>query len=87
LKEYYQPSMMYWITGGVKRSLQSQSWNAITFNQVTEAYYTQLSVSNGPVTIMHTTANALMSAVVYGFGYEKAYGHSGGFTTPKKIQG
>ena len=80
LKEYYQPSMMYWITGGVKRSLQSQSWNTITFNQVTEAYYTQLSVSNGPVTIIHTTANALMSAVVYGFVYREAYGHSGGFS-------
>ena len=87
LKEYYQPSMMYWITGGVKRSLQSQSWNTITFNQVTEAYYTQLSVSNGPVTIMHTTANALMSAVVYGFESRIAYGHSGGFSVQKKIQG
>ena len=87
LKKYYQPSMMYWITGGVKRSLQSQSWNTITFNQVTEAYYTQLSVSNGPVTIMHTTANALMSAVVYGFAYRIAYGHSGGFSVQKKIQG
>ena len=80
LKEYYQPSMMYWIRGGVKRSLLSQSWNTITFNQVTEAYYTQLSVSNGPVTIIHTTANALMSAVVYGFAYREAYGHSGGFS-------
>ncbi|XP_065903849.1 uncharacterized protein [Dysidea avara] len=87
LKEYYQPSMMYWITGGVKRSLQSQSWNTITFNQVTEAYYTQLSVSNGPVTIIHTTANALMSAVVYGFDYSDAYGHPGGFSVQKKIQG
>ena len=87
LKEYYQPSMMYWITGGVKRSLQSQSWNTITFNQVTEAYYTQLSVSNGPVTIIHTTANALMSAVVYGFDYREAYGHPGGFSVQKKIQG
>ena len=87
LKEYYQPSMMYWIRGGVKRSLQSQSWNPITFNQVTEAYYTQLSVSNGPVTIVHTTSNALISAVVYGFGYREAYGHSGGLSTQKNFQG
>ena len=87
LKEYYQPSMMYWITGGVKKSLQSQSWNTITFNQVTEAYYTQLSVSNGPLTIIHTTANALMSAVVYGFEHGEAYGHPGGFSFQKKIQG
>jgi len=87
LKEYYQPSMMYWITGGVKRSLQSQSWSTITFNQVTEAYYTQLSVSNGPVTIMHTTAKALMSAVVYGFDYRAGYGHSGGFSNLKNFPG
>ena len=87
LKEYYQPSMMYWITGGVKKSLQSQSWSIITFNQVTEGYYTQLSVSNGPVTIMHTTANALMSAVVYGFESRIGYGHLGGFSVQKKIQG
>ena len=80
LKEYYQPGVIFWIRGGVKRSLQSQSWNPITFNQVNEAYYTQLSVSNGPVTIVHTTANALMSAVVYGFGYREAYGHPGGFS-------
>ena len=87
LKEYYQPSMMYWITGGVKRSLLSQSWTAIKFNQVTEAYYTQLSVANGPITIMHTTANALMSAVVYGFDYRRGYGHSGGFSIEKSFQG
>ena len=87
LKEYYQPSMMYLITGGVKRSLQSQSWNTITFNQVTEAYYTQLSVSNGPVTIIHTTDNALMSAVVYGFDYRSGYGHSGGFNILKNFPG
>ena len=87
LKEYYQPSMMYWITEGVRRSLQSQSWNPITFNQVTEAYYTQLSISNGPVTIIHTTTNALMSAVVYGFASREAYGHSGGLSIQKIFQG
>jgi len=87
LKEYYQPSMMYWITGGVKRSLQSQSWNTIKFNQVTEAYYTQLSVSNGPVTIIHMTAGALMSAVVYGFDHRVGYGHPGGFGILKNFPG
>ena len=87
LKEYYQPSMMYWIKGGVKRSLQSQSWNTITFNQVTEAYYTQLSVSNGPVTIMHMSASALMSVVVYGFDYRTGYGHPGGLSILKNFPG
>jgi len=86
LKEYYQPSMMYWITEGVNRSLQSQSWNAITFNQVTEAYYVQIYVSD-PTTILHTTANALMSAVVYGFAFREAYGHSGGFSVQNNFPG
>ena len=80
LKEYYQPSMMYWVTEGVKRSLQSQSWNAVTFNKVTEAYYAQLSVSNGLVSTVHDTTDALISAVVYGYGNKRSYGHSGGLT-------
>jgi len=84
LKEFYQPSMMYWITRGVKRSMQSQSWNAIKFNQVTEAYCTQLSVSEGQVEIFHTASNALISAVVYGFSTYKGYGHTGTF---KKFSG
>ena len=79
LKEYYQPSMMYWIARGAKNSLQSQSWSTITFNQVIEAYYTRISVSNGPVTIVHSSPDALISAVVYGFVYRGAYGHPGGF--------
>ena len=87
LKEYYQPSMMYWITRGVKRSLQSQSWNAIEFNQVTEAYYTQLSVSNGPVSIVHKATDAIISGAVYGFRSRASYGHFGGFDTQKKSLG
>jgi len=87
LKEYYQPSMMYWVTGGVKRSLQSQFWNTIKFNQITVAYYTQLSVSNGPVRIVHSSSNALISAVVYGFRYSGSYGHSSGISIQIKFQG
>ena len=96
LKEYYQPSMMYWITGGVKRSLQSHYWAPITWNNVTEAYYTQLSVPSGSIRIIHTSANALTAAVVYGFRHEGdmncghcagSYGHSGGLDIQNKIQG
>jgi len=87
LKEFYQPSMMYWVTGGVKRSLQSQSWKPVVFNKVTEAYYTQLYVSSGLVSIVHNTTDALISAVVYGYGYRRSYGHSGGFTIQKASQG
>ena len=87
LKEYYQPSMMYWITGGVKRSLKSQLWNAIKFNQITEAYYTQLSVSNGTVSIAHHATDALISGVVYGVGYRNSYGHFGRFSIQNDSRG
>ena len=85
LKEYYQPSMMYLTTGGVKQSLQTELWTPIVFNQATEAYYTQLRVSRGALTITHTTTDALISAVVYGFAYKKGYGHSGGFNIRKNF--
>ena len=87
LKKYYQPSMMYWITGGVKRSLKSQLWNAIKFNQITEAYYTQLSVSNGTVSIAHHATDALISGVVYGVGYRNSYGHFGRFSIQNDSRG
>ena len=86
LKEYYQPSMMHWITGGVKRSLQTQ-WIPVVFNQVTEAYYTQISVSSGQVKIFHTKKDSLISAVVYGSRYSNSYGHFGGFITQIRFQG
>ena len=87
LKEYFQPSMMHWITGGVKRSLELKFWTPITFNKITEAYFTLLQVSQGAITIMHTNANALISAVVYGFAYSRSYGHSGGFSSLKNFPG
>jgi len=76
---------MYLTTGGVKQSLQTELWTPIVFNQATEAYYTQLRVSRGALTITHTTTDALISAVVYGFAYKKGYGHSGGFNIRKNF--
>jgi len=87
LKEYFQPSMMHLMKGKVSRSLQSQSWSTIKFNQVTLAYYTQLHVPNSARKIVHTTTNALISAVVYGLGSGIGYGHSGGFMSQKYFQG
>ena len=87
LKESYQLTMMYWITGGVKMSLQSQSWSPMMFYNITDAYYTQLSVSNGPITIIHSSGDALISAVVYGRRFHNSYGHSGGFDFQKNFEG
>ena len=87
LKEYFQPHMIYWIRGGVKQSLQSEFWTPIVFNQVTEAYYAQLRVSQGAITIMHTNSYGLISAVVYGFASRQSYGHTGGFSLLKNFPG
>ena len=87
LKEYYQPNMIYWITGGEKKSLQSHLWNPIIFDHITEAYFTQLSISNNSVNIVQTSTNASISAVVYGFAYSNGYGHSGELANQKTSEG
>ena len=85
LAKYYQPNEMYLISGGVKKSLQSQSWIAIRFNQVIEAYAAKVSISQGPVKIVHEMEGSLLSAVVYGFAYRRGYGHPGGFNILKNF--
>jgi len=78
MEQYYQPSMMYLITGGVNRSLASQDWVPIVVNNITEAYATQVAVSEGVVQIVHANSTALMTAIAYGFKFHGAYGHPGG---------
>jgi len=78
LAKYYQPNKIYLTSGGVKKSLQSQSWTAIRFNHAVEAYATQVSVSQGPIKLIHEMKGSLLSAIVYGFAYRTGYGHPGG---------
>jgi len=80
MEQYYQPSMMYLIAGGENRSLASQDWVPIVVNNITEAYATQVTVSEGVVQIVHANSTALMTAIAYGFTDPTGYGHPGGLS-------
>ena len=81
MAQYYQPSMIFLIAGGVNSSLATQQWIPIQVNSITEAYATQLSISEGIAHIIHTNVAAKMMIIVYGFNFHDGYGHSGGIRT------
>ena len=79
LAQYYQPDMIYLLTGGLKKSLDTQEWIPIKVNNITEAYGTTVyNISSvGISEIVHTNKAALMSVIVYGFthgGVDGGYG-------------
>ena len=79
LAQYYQPDMIYLISGGVNKSLDTQEWVPIRVNNVTEAYAAQFNVSESHFRIFHSDREALMSTIVYGFANNESYGHPGEF--------
>ena len=83
MAQYYQPSMIYLRSGGVNMSLDSQEWVPIVVNNITEAYAARVEVSEGLVQIVHSDSNALITAISYGFGRFRAYGHPGGLNLIK----
>ena len=78
MAQYFQPSMMYLQTGVVNTSLLLHNWVPIVANNVTEAYAAQVAVPEGVAHITHVDANALMTAIVYGFAERRGYGHPAG---------
>ena len=76
LAQYYQPDMIYLISGGVNRSLDTHQWVPIMVNNVAEAYGIHVNISEGVTEITHGNTAALMSTIVYGFSPSFAYGHS-----------
>jgi len=78
LAQYYQPDMIYIKSGGVNKSLDTQEWVPVKVNNVTEAYATKVTISEGVVEVIHTNTSALMTTIVYGFARYKGYGHPGG---------
>ena len=79
LAQYYQPDMIYLISGGVNKSLDTQEWVPVKVNNVIEAYATKVIISEGVIEVIHTNTSALMTTIVYGFARYKGYGHPGGF--------
>ena len=78
MAQYYQPNLIYLIAGGTNNSLDTQQWTPIQVNNITEAYATQLTISDGIVQVFHTNASAQMMTIMYGFDFLDGYGHIGG---------
>ena len=78
MAQYYQPNMIHLITGGVNRSLVTQQWVPVQFNNITEAYTTEVKISEGRTELFHSNPAAQMMVIVYGFSRHDGYGHLGG---------
>ena len=78
MKQYYQPSMINLISGGVNRSLVTQQWVPIQVNNSIKAYATQVTISEGVTQIFHSEASAQLMTIAYGFTRHNGYGHIGG---------
>ena len=74
LAQYYQPDMIYLISGGVNKSLDTQEWVPVKVNNVTKAYGTIVTTQESVAEIIHTNPSALMTTTVY-----NRYGDSRGF--------
>ena len=86
MKQYYQPNMIYLISGGVKRSLVTQLWVPIQVNNSIKAYVAQINISEGVAQIFHANASAQLITIVYGFARYDGYGHIGGIGMLKGCQ-
>ena len=80
-EQYYQPSKIYIVAGGVNRSLITQQWVPVQVNNIVEVYITQVTILEGIVQIIHTDPAAKMTAIAYGFARHDGYGHIGGIHT------
>ena len=78
MEQYYQPNVIYLISGGVNRSLDTQQWVPIQVNSTIKAYATQIDISEGATQIFHTDASAQLMTIAYGFTRHDGYGHIGG---------
>ena len=87
LAQYYQPDLIYFISGGVNKSLDTQEWVPVKVNNVIEAYATKLLIHEGVSVILHIKTNAKMAVIVYGFTSYEGYSHSGRLSLLQNIVG
>jgi len=87
LAQFYQPQLIYLTTGGVRNSLQSANWVPIQVDSVNVAYTTQVSISDGISSVIHTSTFALMAVTVYGFIIVEGYGHTGSLNLAQSFMG
>ena len=77
LAQYYQPDMIHHISIGSNISLNAQQWVPIKVKHTTEAYATQVTISEGVAEIIHSNVDGLMMVTTYGFTSYESYGHPG----------
>ena len=77
LAQYYQPDMIHLISGGRNISLNTQVWVPMKIRHTTEAYATQVTISEGVAEIIHSNNEALMTANIFGITSSESYGHPG----------
>ena len=82
MAQYYQPNMIFLTAGGVTRSLDKQQWVLIQVNNITEAYATQVNISEGVTNIFHRNPESKMMVIAYGFAQGNSYGHIAGVHIP-----
>ena len=83
MEQYYQPNMIYLISGGVNKSLDTQQWVPIQVNNTIKAYATQIDIPGGVTQIFHTNVSAQLMTIAYGFATNDGYGHIGGIDISK----
>ena len=84
LAQYYQPDMIYLMSGGGINSLETHQWVPIVVNNVTEVYATEIRISEGIVEINYSKQEAAMTTIIYGFASIESYGHPGGLHSSVK---
>ena len=82
MEQYYQPNMIYLMSGGVNRSLVTRRWVPIRVNDTIKAYGLIMNIPEGTAQLFHANASAQMMTIVYGFGTYDGYGHVGGIYIP-----
>ena len=85
LAQYYHPDHIHSIAGGRNVSLDTQVWVPIRVNNITEAYGTYISITEGGAKIIHSNKSALMTVTVYGFTVLEGYGHTGKLSSQRGI--
>jgi len=77
LAQYYQPEMIYLMSGGKNISLNTQKWIPIRVEHSIKAYSAQVTISEGVAHIIHADKAALMKVSSYGFASYESYGNPG----------
>ena len=75
MEKYYQPENIYLMASGGNRSLDNEQWVPIkAYNNITEAYATQVNITYDTAEVHHIDEKALMAVMVYGFSHQGSHG-------------